>query len=456
MALLMPFLGPILLHFQDINNLDYASQETIHFQRWSVIITEFVLLYVVFTITRSWSSNRRLLALFLVATHPGLMIVDHIHFQYNGILLGMFLASIWAVSSDYQIAGSILFASLLCSKHIFLYAAPGFFVFLLRHYCTGRHRVARFFILGGAVSITFAALLGPFIYAGQLMQLLKRLFPVSRGLLHAYWAPNAWALYAALDKFLAATLPKIGLASAVRPTGAASLTGGLVQDAWFSVLPNINSAAAATCSLLAMFPALLTTWVHPEPVRFPRLITYVTLSAFLFGFHVHEKAILMPLAPLLMLAASGKDADAVREYSFLLTVGTYSLFPLLTRMEEYAIKILLLVTHISIALPWLSNPEFWAQVINDANPRPLPSSLARPLLSSEVIYLWGLLPLELYCLFGHRAIFGHRLPFLPLALTSVYCAIGILYVWLGMMMQYCSALVLYASTKDKTHRVKQS
>lgn len=139
---------------------------------------------------------------------PGLLIIDHIHFQYNGLLYGVLVLSlVLARKQSTLLLSGVLFAILLCMKHIYLYLAPAYFVFLLRAYCLS----PRFFLairfnnslnLGLSVLAIFALAFGPFVYWNHTEQLLSRLFPFSRGLCHAYWAPNFWALYSFVDRIL--------------------------------------------------------------------------------------------------------------------------------------------------------------------------------------------------------------------------------------------------------------
>lgn len=106
-----------------------------------------------------------------------------------------------------MIFGGLFFAVLLCLKHIYLYLAPAYFIYLLRAYCLGqksifRIRLAHCISLGCGILAVFGAAFGPFWFWGQIDQVLGRLFPFSRGLCHAYWAPNIWSMYSFIDRIL--------------------------------------------------------------------------------------------------------------------------------------------------------------------------------------------------------------------------------------------------------------
>jgi alpha-1,3-glucosyltransferase len=212
-----------------IENLGYDSWATVAFQRTTVVLTELVLagalyLYAIslagryneeadnlfsYIRTTPVGSQRSAHAAALsVLLSPGLFIIDHIHFQYNGFLYGVLILSlVLARKQATMLWSGVLFATLLMLKHIYLYLAPAYFVFLLRAYCLSPRSIFRIrFIncvkLGLGLILVFGAALGPFVSWGQGEQLLSRLFPFSRGLCHAYWAPNVWALYSFVDRIL--------------------------------------------------------------------------------------------------------------------------------------------------------------------------------------------------------------------------------------------------------------
>jgi len=119
----------------------------------------------------------------------------------------MILSIVLARKRSGLLASGIVFATLLCFKHIHLYLAPAYFVYLLRTYCLGPGSIfdVQFFNcikLGVCILSIFALAFGPFVYFEQIPQVLSRLFPFSRGLCHAYWAPNVWAMYSFSDRVL--------------------------------------------------------------------------------------------------------------------------------------------------------------------------------------------------------------------------------------------------------------
>lgn len=160
-------IDPKIVRLQD--GLNYGSDTVVYFQRATVILSDLCLLYGVHRMTRNLDSRREKLIWSLVIWSPMLFIVDHIHFQYNGFLIGILLISLSFLEEGRDLMGGFAFAVLLCFKHLFAVAVPVYFVYLLRHYCWGGmvRGLSRLLMMGAVVAVVFAAAFGPFVYLSQ-------------------------------------------------------------------------------------------------------------------------------------------------------------------------------------------------------------------------------------------------------------------------------------------------
>ncbi|CAN0229545.1 unnamed protein product [Scytosiphon promiscuus] len=294
-------------------------------------------------IGRRWDpAATRTLAMVLL--QPSLVLVDHGHFQYNSVCLGLAVAAAAAVASGKrrgaELFGSVLFALSLNFKQMALYYAPAFFFYLLASCLWGaaggkpsgaRPRqgtassltpavvrlagvVRRVLGLGLVVLFTFGVLWAPFCFSASdsdgsgclssLAQVGVRLFPFSRGLFEDKVA-NLWfcldVVFKLRRRLAVPQLAKLALASTLSflaPVGMELLRPGRPLTARRLVLALFNSSMAF---FLCSFQA--------------RLIQ-----------RVHEKSLLLPLCPLAFLWG-----DAPLFTTWLQVIGVFSMKPLLGR-----------------------------------------------------------------------------------------------------------------------------
>ncbi|KAJ2880071.1 glycosyl transferase [Coemansia asiatica] len=415
----------------DIDNLDYSALSCVMFQRLSVVVSELVLFAALKRFVKaSGGSDQAHIAAFLGFLSPGFLFVDHVHFQYNGLLFGILVYSLVFALEGRSLLSGITFAALLCFKHIFMYIAPAYFSYLLLHYCTVYRRqdsrmldigasMLRLLKLGSCVVIVFGIAFGPFVAMGQLSQLISRLFPFKRGLCHAYWAPNFWALYSFADRLLiVGSRFSPGLFPALRADATVeSSTRGLVGDSAFAVLPDVSPAATFIATLAAHIPGCaLLLFRRRTPARFVQAVVLCAFASFLFGWHVHEKAVILILAPLGLLVAA-PTKRTLRMFAVLSVSGYYSLLPLLFGAQELPIKATILLTWSLCMLGLLKSNG---------------NSAWRCLTVLEKTYVAGHVLLFLLTEVAPSWLFG-QMQFLPLVLVSVYTALGILYSWLELI-----------------------
>ncbi|KAG4305997.1 hypothetical protein PORY_000907 [Pneumocystis oryctolagi] len=417
-----------------ITNLNYASDKTVYFQRSTVVFTDFMLIYSLRRyIQLNHSSEKKLSKIVAISIilSPGLFIVDHIHFQYNGFLYGLLLLSIcYAKNANGILKSAIIFIILLCFKHLYLYLAPAYLVYVMRVYCLSvdlkKINIKNTVRLAASVFLVIALAFGPFVYYNQISQIRSRLFPFSRGLTHTYWAPNIWALYSFIDRVLIALASHLNIVP--KKEAISSLTRGLVGDSFYGILPNITPTMTFIITFFFQIIYLTKLFIKPTYNVFLGAVILCGFSSFIFGWHVHEKAILMVIIPFSLLAL--KDRRYFTAFCPLAVAGYVSLFPLIFTPLESFIKFIYTIT--------------WLLVFLVSSEIMVPASTKRVFLLNRAssIYISMFIPLLMYTTFFHDLIFGltEKYQYLPLMLISTYCSLGILCSWFGFSLLYFTDL----------------
>lgn len=446
----------------DIVPVGQNGWPTVVFQRSTVIITE-ILLFAVLQTYINLSENKTLT--FIIAgslvLSPGLLIVDHMHFQYNGMLFGILCAVILCARHKRHYWLAFSFAVLLCFKHIFLYLAPAIFVYLLRAEVLDVHQKSiikfvnwrKLFELAAIVLSVFGVAFAPFVYYKVMPNLLERLFPFSRGLTHAYWAPNIWAIYSFLDKALVMVLQRPFFNSlfsqfliipsreviALRLTATGNTgTRGLVQDVFFIVLPNISPKVCFLLTLFYDILSILPVLLQPSFKRFIGALTLNAYASFLFGWHVHEKAVMLIIFPFTLLIT---ERRLLNSFLVLAGAGYASLFPLLP--NQNIVKSL-------YTLIWF---VIYSLSFNEVSKHK--TTHKRVFLFDRVsfVYILGLIPMVygvfLLDVFKHRFALLEKYEFVGLMIYSVYCGIGVISSWFGLSWLFFFEEALWDSDSDE-------
>lgn len=272
------------------------------FMRWTVIISDLLVLIPAvwfYFAKKPWlPESASLIWIFLVTSHPGLLLIDHGHFQYNGVSLGLTIAAVAALHKGRNLLSSVLFVLSLSFKQMSLYHALPFFFYLLGDSFRGgiMKGIPRVAAIGLVVVLTFAFVWLPFwTQLAQFKQVFVRLFPLARGVFEDK-VSNVWCAVNVVIK-----------------------------------LRNLfsNEEMAMVCvgsTLIAVLPSCLDLLFRPNQKKFVYSLVNSALAFFLFSFQVHEKSILLAAIPVALLLPS----DPFMSMWFT-AISSFSMLPLLLK-----------------------------------------------------------------------------------------------------------------------------
>ncbi|OWO97439.1 glycosyltransferase family 57 protein [Marssonina coronariae] len=322
------------------------------FMRATVIFSEFLIYIpaaVIFVrrLTKlkginSWNAS---IALTAILMQPGTILIDHIHFQYNTVMLGLVLASMSSVLAGRYMWSCVFFVLALGFKQMALYYAPAMFAYLLGVCIFPRINIPRFLSIAFVTLVSFAVLLLPLV--------LGTLYDVHRGIdarpnLFGHFAPlPIFSEYSYLVNHKAWYYPIIQqLAQMIHRVFpfARGLFEDKVANFWCALNVMIKlkqypseqlQQASLLLTLAAITPPCFVIFAKPKKELLPLALSTTAWAFFLFSFQVHEKSVLLPLMPMTLLLA-GKDglSKSTRAWvGFANLLGVWTMFPLLQRVE---------------------------------------------------------------------------------------------------------------------------
>lgn len=237
------------------------------------------------------------------------------------------------------------------------------------------------------------------------------MFPFGRGLTHAYWAPNLWALYNLMDIILCKLFQ----------SSSSQLTRGLISDEYSTnILPVITPLFTLLLTLVFMVPVLYKVWKKPHPYCFLSAALYIMMTSFMCGYHVHEKAILMVSIPLCLISL---DSTSHATLAFIFNIiANFTLLPLLPEMQETWIKLVLYVIYHLLLYIMFDVELRFCQSMNFLSVNGLKLSVM------HWLYICGVICVQIF-FSVLQPLFFVKWEFLPLMFYSVYGSIGFIYCW---------------------------
>lgn len=344
------FINPSWFALRTSRGLDDYTLKV--FMRATVIVSEYLVYVpaaVIFvrrlTKLQGISSWNAAIALTAILMQPGTILIDHVHFQYNTVMLGLVLASMSSILAGRYMWSCVFFVLALGFKQMALYYAPAVFAYLLGVCIFPRIRIGRFLGIASVTVVSFIILLLPLILGG--------LYDSYRGIqarpeLQGRFAPlPLFSEYSYLVNFRAWYFPIIQqltqMIHRVFPF-ARGLFEDKVANFWCALnvvvkLRQYPSELLQRVSLLATLAAItppcLVIFFKPRKDLLPLALSTTAWAFFLFSFQVHEKSVLLPLMPMTVLLA-GKHglSKSVRAWiGFANLLGVWTMFPLLQRVN---------------------------------------------------------------------------------------------------------------------------